>query len=219
MTRRGCCQKRAFVHIGYADLAQPKDTYGHLGPLVAPNRLPKTVNDLRSQGVAGVMAYSEGVHDDVNKALLAGLFSGRYADAQAVLEAYAARHFGAAGDQARRWAAWLTSWGNPFARDAKQALSELDTLCGERPDWRRRQWELKARMFVAHQAIMGERSWSSQRLSNVEEFWTAQEVLHRQVWGLGPLRHIFGRRHTPLPWYAEWARLQSQAAAKIGGEQ
>jgi hypothetical protein len=213
------CEKRAFVHIGYADLAQPKDTYGHLGPLVAPTRLPKTVNDLRSQGVKGVMAYSEGVLDDVNKALLGGLLGGRYPTGQAVLEAYAQRYFGAKGDQATPWAAWLAGWGDPFSRDAAKALRELDGLAGDRADWRRRQWELKARMLVAHQAVMSEKTWTPTRLAHVDAFWAAQEVCQREVWGLGPLRHIFGRGHTPLPWYPEWAVLQAQAAARIGAEQ
>ncbi len=30
------CQQAAFVHIGYADQAAPKDVYGHLGPVIAP---------------------------------------------------------------------------------------------------------------------------------------------------------------------------------------
>jgi len=213
------CEKRAFVHIGYADLARPKDTYGHLGPLIAPNRLPKTVSDLRSQGVAGVMAYSEGVHDDVNKAILAGLFSGRYDSSRLVLEAYAKRYFGADHEQSMRWATWLAGWGDPFSRDAVGALKDLDGLSGERSNWRRRQWELKARMFVAHQAVMSEKTWTAPRFAHVDEFWAAQEILQREVGGLGPLRHIFGRRHTPLPWYPEWAKRQAEKAAQIGVDQ
>jgi hypothetical protein len=213
------CEKRAFVHIGYADLPSPRDTYGHFGPLVAPNRLPRTVSHLKSQGVLGVMAYSEGVLDDVNKALLAGLFTGRYPTGQDVLKAYAERYFDAKGDQVGQWAAWLAGWGDPFSRDAAEALRELDRLSGEKSNWRRRQWELKARMFIAHQAIMREKDWTPQRLAHVDEFWAAQEVCQREVWGLGPLRHIFGRGHTPMPWYPEWARLQAQRAAKIGAEQ
>jgi len=213
------CEKRAFVHIGYADRDKPEDTYGHLGPVIAPNRLPKTVDNLRSQGVVGVMAYSEGVFDDVNKALLAGLFSGRYPNGQAVLEAYAERYFAAQGNQTKEWASWLAGWGDPFHRDAPLALKELDGLSGDKADWRRRQWELKARMFTAHQAIMREKQWTPQRLAHVDEFWSAQEEIHRGLWGLAPLRHIFGRTFTPVSWYADWAMHQAQSAGKPGDPQ
>jgi hypothetical protein len=213
------CERRAFVHISYADKAKPRDMYGHFGPLIAPNRLAKTVADLRKQGVVGVMAYCEGVFEDVNKALLAGMFMGDYETADAVLVDYAKRYFGADASQAKRWADWLADWGDPFARDATAALREMETLPGERMDWRRRQWELKAQMFQAHQEIMKRRSWTPERLAYADAFLAAREECHRRVWGLGPQRHIFSRRFLPVSWYGSWAKHQAEAAAKIGKEQ
>jgi len=213
------CQKRAFVHIGYAERHDRKDIYGHFGPVVAPNRLPQTVTNLKDQGVLGVMAYSEGVFEDVNKALLAGLFSGKYPDGPSVLRAYAQRYFASDEAQANAWAQWLTGWGDPFTRDATAAMKELAGLSGQTSDWRRRQWELKTRMFIAHQAIMSEKTWTLKRLAAVDEFWAAQEDIHRGLWGLAPLRHIFGRKFTPVPWYAEWAKIQAEKAARMGEEQ
>ena len=46
----------------------------------------------------------------------------------------------------------------------------------------------------------------------VEDFWAVQEQIHRGLWGLPPLRHIFDRRFTPMPWYAEWAKLAAEQA-------
>jgi hypothetical protein len=53
----------------------------------------------------------------------------------------------------------------------------------------------------------------------VEAFWAVQERIHRGLWGLAPQRHIFGRRYTPLPWYASWAKHQAAQAQTIGAEQ
>ena len=71
------CRKHAFVHIGYPDRSTPRDIYAKTGPVVAPKRLAATVTNLGAQSVTGVMAYSEGIFDDVNKALLGGLFTGK----------------------------------------------------------------------------------------------------------------------------------------------
>ena len=35
------CQRWAFVHIGYADQANPRDIYGHFGPVAAPSACPR----------------------------------------------------------------------------------------------------------------------------------------------------------------------------------
>ena len=68
---------RIGAHPGYPDRATPRDIYGKTGPVAAPKRLADTVRDLRAQSVTGVMAYSEGIYDDVNKTLLSGLFTGK----------------------------------------------------------------------------------------------------------------------------------------------
>ncbi len=215
------CRRCAFVHIGYADQANPRDTYGHLGPLVAAERLEQTVTDLKAQGVTGWMAYSEGVFDDVNKAILAGLSSGKYQTADEVLRAYAARYFGADPATADRWARWLKAWGKPFDVDTQQSGRELAELLKKSPqdNWRRRQWELKQRLFEVDAKIGRGSQWTPQRLAAVEEFWAVQEQIHRGLWGLAPQRHVFARRYTPLPWYKSWAQHVAARAEAIGQQQ
>ena len=67
------CRRGAFVHIGYAAPDKPEDIYGlygsgdRAGANLADH--PVVVGPWRD----GFMAYSEGVFDDVNKALLAGI--------------------------------------------------------------------------------------------------------------------------------------------------
>ncbi|GAB6186609.1 hypothetical protein [Thermopirellula anaerolimosa] len=214
------CERSAFVHIGYADQAQPRDVYGHFGPVVAPNRLEKTVRDLVASGCTGVMAYSEGVFDDVNKALLAGLGSGEYASADEVLKAYARRYFGAEEATAAAWADWLRPWGLPFQRDADQAARTVPPAKRPSDDpWRLEQWLRKSELFSLHTQIAAENDWTPARLALVDRFWDAQERLQREVWGLGQLRHIFARKYTPLPWYASWAKHQAQQAATAADQQ
>jgi hypothetical protein len=248
------CQRWAFVHIGYADQASPRDVYGHFGPVVAPVRLAQTVSHLADSHVTGVMAYSEGMFDDVNKALLAGLGSGQFRTADEVLRAYARRYFHADEQQAGQWAQWLAAWGRPFDVDPQQMAQQLallsgcpTTTCGagvsparaagtaapQNPEvivgqplnrtsaggWRQRQWELKLELFRLNKLIGAEKQWTPARLEAVDQFWQVQEQIHRGLWGLTLLRHIFGRSYTPAPWYADWAKQVSTHAKTMGTSQ
>ncbi len=199
------CRKHAFVHIGYPDRASPRDIYAKTGPVAAPKRLLETVGKLTAQSVTGVMAYSEGIYDDVNKALLGALFTGRQKTSGDVLRAYAHRYFGADDSQAAEWADWLAAWGAPYSVDATAARKALSRLSGDPANWRRRQWELKADMFAANQAIGTSDNWTAERCARADDFWTAEEKLHREVYGVGPLRHILNRRFIEMSWYKSWA--------------
>ena len=215
------CERHAFVHIGYAEAASPRDMYGHLGPVIAAERLEHTVAALAKHGCTGVVAYSEGVYEDVNKALLGGLASGRFRSADAVLEAYAMRYFESGDRTAPRWAAWLRAWGQPYAVDVKAAIAELRKLYGTNPapSWRLAQWEAKARLMQCHAAIGNGAEWPEERLAAVEAFWREQEQMHREIYGLGPLRHILNRRFSPFPWYKGWAAHKAQSAGTRMGEE
>jgi hypothetical protein len=216
------CRRGAFVHIGYSDeKARSRDIYGHLGPVIAPERIQKTVEDLKAQGVVAVNAYSEGVLDDVNKALLAGLASGEYRNADEVLAAYARRYFGADAETASQWAAWLKAWGHPYDVDLEKSAVALEGLLKKtsRGGWRLRQWELKQQLFTANKAVGTGDKWTPERLAAVERFWSVQEQIHRGLWGLPPERHIFGRSFTPVSWYPSWAKFKSLHPEEIGKEQ
>lgn len=208
------CRKHAFVHIGYPDRSTPRDIYAKTGPVVAPKRLADTVRDLRAQSVTGVMAYSEGIYDDVNKALLGGLFAGKQETSRGVLEAYARRYFSANEVQSRDWADWLSLWAAPYSVDAAAARKSLDQLSGDPGEWRRCQWELKADMFTANQAIGTGDRWTPERLERADEFWAAEEKLQREVYGVGPVRHILNRRFIEVPWYKSWASQPPPPAPK-----
>ena len=96
----------------------------------------------------------------------------------------------------------------PPARAAEVALCELYAvghLSGEPTSWRRRQWELKADMFAANQAIGTGDNRMPERLAHADAFWAAEEKLQREVYGIGPLRHILNRRFIEMPWYKSWA--------------
>ena len=200
------CRKHAFVHIGYPDRSTPRDIYAKTGPVAAPKRMADTVQKLRSQSVRGVMAYSEGIYDDVNKALLGGLFTGKEKTSREVLEAYAQLYFAANATQANQWADWLAAWGTPYTVDAAAARKAFDRLSGDPTSWRRRQWELKADMFASNQAIGTGDKWTPERLAQADAFWAAEEKLQREVYGIGPLRHILNRRFIEMPWYKSWAQ-------------
>ena len=199
------CRSHAFVHIGYADQAQPRDVYGPWGPVAAPHRIPETVRDLAELGATGYMAYSEGCSDDVNKALLAGLTSGKFGAAQEVLECYAERYFGAAGAARSDWADWLRQWGRPFEVDTAAARSQFDRLApSARPGWRLAQFEAKLRILEAHNDVLSMKGWDARRLAAARRFLAEQERLYREVWKLGLVRHVLHPRYHRPAWFKEW---------------
>jgi len=213
------CRRGAFVHIGYCDKRRPPDIYGMVGPVIAPNRLPKTIDGLRRQGVTRLMAYSEGVHDDLNKALYAGLCSGKYRTADDVLRAYARRYFGVDQATAQGWAEWLKAWGSPYEVNTTEARKELDRLLADTPKrhlWRVQQWVLKLELFRLYGEIAKGKRWTPERLALVEEFWAVREEIHRGLWGLGLQRKAFHRQYCGLPWYKSWAKHVGGRTRKLG---
>jgi len=111
--------------------------------------------------------------------------------------------------------------GKPFDVDTRQSAATLELLLKKTPQggWRLRQWELKQQLLAIHHEIGPGTQWTPERLAAVERFWAVQEQLHRGLWGLAPPRHIFGRRFTPLAWYASWAKFKATRAESIGKEQ
>ncbi len=200
------CDLHAFVHIGYGDKARPRDVYGAWGPAVASTRLPTTVYELKGIGCGGYMAYSEGLLDDVNKALLGALSSGKSEDASDVLAAYAERYFGARGPDRRAWADWISQWSDPWEVDTAAARKEFDRLAkAARPGWRLAQLEAKLRIFEANAEVMKGKEWDSKRLDAADRFFLEREKLFREIWGLGPVRHVLNLRYHKPPWYKDWA--------------
>ena len=219
LPRPAGCAHEAFVHIGYADKAQPKDVYGHWGPVVAAGRIEATVANLRRQRATGFMAYSEGVFDDVNKVLLAGLSSGAFGSAEDVLREYAARYFGGRESDASAWARWLRAWGEPFSNDVDAARREFDRLAPKaRPGWRFDQFEQKLRMFEAHRDVLARSDWDGERSAAAERFYGEKERLWRGVWKLGLVRHILHDDFGRPPWRDEWLRAGDANRSTASGD-
>lgn len=198
------CSRQAFVHIGYAEDAAPRDYYGHLGPAIAPERLERTLLALHARGCTGWMAYSEGLFEDVNKAIVAGLSSGRCASALAAVRAFVETCFHVNDSSAHAWTQWLQQWGRPYHRDADEAQRELTVLLAKldpavAASWQVREWELKTQLMRHYQTAEGKEPTPA-RAAAREAIDAAQEQLQRQVYALGPQRFIFARNFSPLQW-------------------
>lgn len=212
------CRKLAFVHVGYGDV-RDIEVYGRLGAVIAPRRLPQTVVELRQHGFEGFQAYSEGMFDDCNKALLAGIGSGRFADADGVLRAYAERYFNAQGERAAAWSRWLTQWGDRKKAPLPAAADELTRLAqGVKPTWRLEHWQFKVELETLQRAIgtPKDNEWTPARLALAEKYFAAQERLYREVYRLGPVRHVLNPRFLPPAWYESWRK--ATASAPSGGK-
>lgn len=198
------CELHAFVHIGYGDKASPRDVYGAWGPCVAANRLARTVYELKAIGCTGFQAYSEGCLDDVNKALLGALSSGKASNAQEALEEYAARYFGARRGDRKDWAIWLAEWGEPWSRDLVKARKVFERLAPRaKPGWRLAQMEAKLKIFEANAEVLSATEWNESRRSAADRFFLEREKLFRGIWGLGPVRHVLNPRYHPPSWLKE----------------
>lgn len=200
--------ERAFVHIGYGD-RPGTDTYGHYGPVVAPRRLEATHRHLAERGADGFLAYSEDIFDDLNKAIMGGLASGRYPTADAVLQAYAERHLG--GSPAG-WATWLATLGDIEHLDAAPARAEFARLAAEsRPGEPLAALDLKLRMREADLAVRAETDWTPNRRRAAEAFLAAKEQLWRGIWRRGLCRHIFRFDWKVPDWYPAYAQATQTA--------
>ncbi len=199
------CSEKAFVHIAYGEESN-RDSYCHFGANLAPRRLEKTIRYLMSRGAEGFLAYSEGDHDDVNKALVAGLGSGQYATAEAVLRAYAARYF---GTNPAGWSELLHAMGHFDTVDTAACRPLFDALAkGARESWRLRQIEGRLKLAEAHQGVTARTVWDAERRALAGEFLSVKEDLYRNVWRLGLQRHSFRFENNLPPWYAEFAELE-----------
>lgn len=200
----GNCAEKAFVHIAYGEKSN-RDAYCHYGANIAPVRLEKTVQYLVARGAAGFLAYSEGDHDDINKAILAGLSSGQYSSSGEVLRAYASRHF---GTDPSGWNELLHLMGDFESIDVVKARSLFDKLSkGASNTWRFQQVEEKLKMAEAHQCVLSEKDWTPRRLAAAKSFIATKEKLYRNVWRLGLQRHAF-RFETYMPaWYDGFIKL------------
>ncbi|MCX7007980.1 MAG: hypothetical protein NTY53_12165 [Kiritimatiellaeota bacterium] len=207
------CRKLAFVHIGYGD-QRDSEVYGRQGAVIAPHRLPETLRELRQRGFEGFQAYSEGVFDDVNKTLLAGLGSGHFDDAESSLRAYAQRYFGATPEGAADWARWLMPWGDRKKNPLPAAAIELARLSGgAKSSWRIEHWRIKVELDTLDRAIGTPKpqEWTGEKLALAERWLATQERLYREVYRLGPVRHVLNPRFMPPAWYESWRKVNAAA--------
>ncbi len=207
------CDERAFVHIGYGERSGA-DQYGHCGPTIAPTRLEQTVAFLRDRNAQGLMAYSEGQFDEINKAILAGLASGAFARAEDVLKAYARRHLSDHDTEA--WATWIASLGEFEVIDAPRARAEFEKLKNTaRSSWRLEALEDRLRMAEANAGVRSRTQWDAERRAAAKAFFDAKEHLFRRVWGLGLQRHIFRVDGMGPRWIAEYRERSSDNADRV----
>ncbi len=208
------CGEAYFIHIGYSDDRADNDVYGRWGPVVAPNRIPRTLETLENARGEGFMAYSEGVFDDVNKAILGGLSSGRFSTVQEALEEYARRYFKAEGRVVEEWAEWIRQWGKPGLVNLKKARRVFNRLASKTPGtWRLAHFASKLRLFELNSRLEEKRAWTRKRLALVEAFLREREALQRKIYGLPPLHEpVFTAIVGEPRWYRELKALTTPSS-------
>jgi hypothetical protein len=173
-----------------------------MGPVFGQKRIPATIAELKKLGFGGYQAYSEGVFDDVNKMVLAGLTSGQFPDADAALQAYARRFLRAGEADAVRWAGLLRQCVNPA--NPAELRKELDSLAKRAPaHWRIEQW--RSRLFLVEYG----------NAEDATRFLDAQARLYKDVYGLGKVDHVLN----PSVGRPAWARRSNERPEEMLPEQ
>ncbi|MBU4461342.1 MAG: hypothetical protein KJ579_12290, partial [Verrucomicrobia bacterium] len=158
---------------------------------------------------------SEGVLDDCNKMLLAGLGAASYPNSEEALRAYAGRYLDATAEGAANWARWLAPWGHRAQVPLPEAAEALNRLAAAaRPGWRLEHWRSKVEMETLDRAIGTPKpeEWTPGKLALADRYFAAQERLYREVYRLGPVRHVINPRFMPPPWQASWSQATRTSA-------
>ncbi|MBO7678122.1 MAG: hypothetical protein J6S75_00485 [Thermoguttaceae bacterium] len=213
-------KRGAFINIGYSRSDQPDD-YGQFGPVVAGSRIRTTLNNLREAGADRIICYSEGVCDDLNKAIICGLAGGKYDSFEKIAADYAAKWFGADEETSRQWGEWLVQWENPLDVDTDASGAALAHLLENTPNqspdnWRLWQWVERQKLYQINREILacGD-DWTEERLAMVDQFWAQREKIHRKIWGIGVPVYIFHQEFCKMPWYDSWTARRSAVKSQV----
>ena len=57
--------------------------------------------------------------------------------------------------------------------------------------------------------------WTSEKLVLAEQWFATQERLYREVYRLGPVRHVLNPRIMPPSWYESWSKATVSAPAGV----
>ena len=123
------------------------------------------------------MAYSEGVFDDVNRAILAGLSSGKFRSSDEVLRAYAGRVLWHRRADLRGLGPLAGRLGPPFRRRSAAVGRGIGRAVEENAARRLAAPPMgaQARTLPAAPKIARAKPVDAERLSDVEEFWKVHE--------------------------------------------
>ena len=115
-----------FVNLGYSENAN--DVYGSCGAVVAPGRLKQIIKDAAEGDCFRMMGYSEGIHNDINKVLMAQLSFNPQEDPLNILEDYSCWYFGLFGKDTKLMVKALKKMEFSAFKDNSDLESELWNL-------------------------------------------------------------------------------------------
>jgi hypothetical protein len=101
----------------------------------------------------------------------------------------------------------MTAWGNRKDVALVEAAGQFERLAAGAPSsWRTEHWRSKLKLEALDRAIGRPRveEWTAAKLKLAEKFWAEQERLNREVYRLGPTRHILAPKFAPPGWYDSW---------------
>jgi len=204
-------KKLAFIHIGYGDKEIQDgdiDVYGIFGPVIAPERLEETLKNLKEGRADGFVLYSEGCFDDINKAIVGAISSGMAKNSIEAIEMYIKKYFTEDEKYIERWKNYLLLWSKDKGSvDLDKAEKEFEILKeNSKRNWRVDMWEARLKIEKVNRKIKIIDGWNKEKFELVEKFFEEIEHLYRDVYRVGPVRHIL-KVHPGAPfWYGDYLK-------------
>lgn len=105
-------------------------------------------------------------------------------------------------------------WGDRTAVPLPAAQKDWDLLSRDvEPCWRLEHWRSKLNLETLDRRIgrPKENEWTPQKLKWADRFWAERERMQREVYRLGPVRHVFAAKFQPPFWYDSWQKAVKSA--------
>ena len=148
--------------------------------------------------------------DDINKVIVGLISSGRIKEPKDAIIWYVKKYFET--DKAEKWANWFCQWGIPSAVNLEKAYSDfiyLKNNTQNNQSWRIKHWESKLKLYQLNEKIMGRKRWDKERIKLVEAYFSEWENLCRNIYRLGPIRHILTPKFWTPSWFNSWMKIKN----------
>ena len=212
-----------FFHIGFS--RENKDVYFKTGIHSAPRRIQSVIRSFRAQRCLGFNSYNESFGDHYNEFLCSRIGRVPGADIKALTEDYCREMFALRGKDLMAAVDVLLEMEELDSSKAEKWQVALERIrprvhTPPRQQWAFEHFRHKAGLMVLDHKIGTGNEWKTKDdvapvLPLIRERFALQEILWRDVYGLGVLRHAFIPERMSAPWYNNYIMVYPENTGNI----